>query len=261
MDLQLEGRAALVTAGTRGLGRACAEVLADEGVRVAVTGSTIESATQAVDEMAAPGRTLLPVGLDLGSMASIDATAQMVQREWGAVDILVASSPGPRPAPLRDLRREDWVDALDKNFLAMVQLTELLLPGMIDAKFGRLLYIGTIGVRTVQPEMALSNATRLALLGYIKTLSVEHGRDNIIPNMIAPGPVATDRFDELITDTANRENLSFEDAQSKWLGEIPLARAGKPDDLATLVALLSSPRCSYTTGAVIPVDGGKATAY
>lgn len=261
MDLELKGRTALVTAGTRGLGRACAQVLADEGVRVAITGSTVASAERAASEMAAPGRKLYPVGMDLTDTDSIDAAVEQVQVEWGAIELLVASSPGPKPAPVRELTREDWVNALDTNFLAMMQLTEKVLPDMIAEEFGRLLYIGTIGVRTVQPEMALSNATRLALLGYIKTLSVEHGPDNIIPNFIAPGPVATDRFEDLIQDTAEREGLDYDEAENRWLGEIPLRRAGQPDDLATMVALLCSPRCSYTTGAVIPVDGGKATSY
>lgn len=260
MDLQLAGRVALVTAGTRGLGRACAELLAAEGMRVAVAGRTEESAARAVEEMSSSGAQLLPVALDLARDESMVEAVGKVESSWGGVDVLVASSPGPRPGPVMDLSRQDWVDALELNFLALVRLSELVLPGMIERRFGRLNYIGTIGVRTVQPEMALSNASRLALLGYIKTLSVELGPQNIIPNLIAPGPVATDRFVELVEDTAEREGISIEEATERWTN-VPLGRAGEPEELAMLVATLSSPRCSYTTGAVIPVDGGKATAY
>lgn len=261
MDLGLTGQVALVTAASRGIGRACAEVLAGEGMRVAITGSTKASAERASRELGQRGLDVMPLGMDLGDPASIDSAVREVLGRWGRIDALVASSPGPPSGRVVETSIASWESALQMNLISMIRLTDAVLPTMRAQGNGRLTFIGTIGVRTVQEEMVLSNATRLALMGYVKTLSAELGVEGILANCIAPGPIATERFEELIHDTAERDGISLVEARAVWLSEVPLGRSGVPEDVAVLVATLISPRCSYTTGAVIPVDGGKAKAY
>ncbi|WP_033292627.1 SDR family oxidoreductase [Amycolatopsis jejuensis] len=261
MDLGLTGHVALVVGGTRGLGRACADQLAAEGVKVAVTGRNEAAAEQAAEELRRHGADAVGLALDLQDEPAVESVVAEVVRRWNRLDVLVASSPGPPSGPVDTLTAKDWRTAMEMNFLSLVHLTDQVLPHMRRAGYGKLHYIGTIGVRVVQKQMALSNATRLALLGYVKTLAAELGPEGIIPNFIAPGPIATDRFTELIEQTAQRTGSDLETARESWVSELPLGRAGTPQELAMLVATLSSPHCSYTTGAVIPVDGGKAVSY
>lgn len=261
MDLQLTERVALVTAASRGLGRACALALGAEGMRVAVASRDTEALAGLAKEIdAGPGQAL-PIELDLTRDHSVEAAVQQVLDTWGGIHVLVANAPGPPAGPVESITIDQWRAALDVNVVAMVRLTKAVLPAMRAQHDGRIHYIATIGVRTAQENMVLSNATRLAALGLAKTLSVEVAADNILVNVIAPGPIATGRMEELFTTTARQENLTIEQARARWIDEVPLGRMGDPGDLATMVALLSSPRCSFTTGAVIPVDGGKARGY
>ena len=121
--------------------------------------------------------------------------------------------------------------------------------------------ITTVGVKMVQPEMVLSDATRLALTGLAKSLSLEHARDNILVNSLCPGPIATDRFTDLIEATKARRGLGKAEAEQVWLQEVPLARAGLPRDFGDLVAVLASEVASFVTGQAIAVDGCKSRAY
>lgn len=261
MDLQLTGRVALVTAASRGLGRACALALASEGMRVAIAARDNEALAALAKEIDAGPGEALPIELDLSHDGSVEAAVAKVLDTWGTIHVLVANAPGPPAGSVESISVEQWQGALDMNVLAMVRLTKAVLPAMRTQRDGRIHYIATIGVRTAQEHMVLSNATRLATLGLAKTLSLEVASDNVLVNVIAPGPIATDRMTELFAATAQQENLSEEEARARWIDEVPVRRMGEPDDLATIVTLLSSPRCSFTTGAVIPIDGGKARGY
>jgi 3-oxoacyl-[acyl-carrier protein] reductase len=199
--------------------------------------------------------------LDLAQPGAIESAVPRVVEHWGALHILVANAPGPPSGTVADVSVGEWQRAIDVNVLSMVRLTKAALPVMKAQGDGRINYITTIGVRTAQPAMVLSNSTRLAIVGLAKTLSLEVARDGILVNVFAPGPIATDRMDELITQTMERNGTGRSEAESQWLEEVPLGRMGQPHDLASVVALLSSPRCSFTTGAVISVDGGKSRAY
>lgn len=263
MELDLAGRVALVTAASRGLGRACALELAREGMRVAVAVRDPDSpqAREVCAAVEAAGGSALPLALDLADGDSIRDGVEEVVERWGGIRVLVANAPGPAPGPFEALTDAQWADALDLNVRAMVTLTRAVLGPMRAARGGRIVYIATTGVKTAQPEMVLSNATRLALVGIAKTVSIEVGADDILVNVVAPGPFDTDRMTELIDDTAARMGVDRAAAERIWLDEVPLGRAGRPEDLASVVALLASDRCSFITGTVIPIDGGKARTY
>lgn len=261
MDLGLTGKVAIVTAASRGLGRACAETLAAEGMRVLAAARDRAALDKLVGEIEEAGGTARGVACDIGDQATPEELVDQALQLWGRVDALVVSTPGPPAMRCDEVTDDQWHQAFEMNCLVPVRLTKAVLPAMRAGGGGRIVYVGTIGVRTAQPEMVLSNSTRLALMGYAKTLSVEVAEDNILVNTVAPGPLATERMDSLAEQTARRSGISKEAAMQSWVDEVPLAKMGRPQDLSNLVALLMSDSCGYTTGAVLPVDGGKASAY
>lgn len=261
MDLGLAGRVALVTAASRGLGRACALALAAEGMRVAVAARDVEALGRLAAEIDdGPGEALL-LPLDLADADAPARAVEAVVERWGALHALIANAPGPPSGRVLDLDDDQWERALELNVLSTVRLTRAAARVMVGQRDGRIIYISTIGVRTAQPDMVLSNATRLAVLGLAKTLSLEVAEHNVLVNVVAPGPIEGDRMDDLFAQTAERLGMSLDAARAVWIDEVPLRRMGSPDDVAAMVTLLSSPRCGFTTGAVIPVDGGKARGY
>lgn len=261
MDLGLRGKVALVTAASRGLGRACAGTLAAEGMMVALAARDTSSLDRAVSEIAAQGGEALALPCDISDPATPASLVDACLERWGRLDALVVSTPGPPSMRCLDLTEEAWAQAMQMNCTVPIRLTQAALPTMRLAGSGRIVYVSTVGVRTAQPEMVLSNATRLALMGYAKTLSSEVAPDNILVNTVAPGPLATERMDELASQTATRLGVSDEAALQRWVDEVPLGRMGRPEDLANVVALLVSEASGYITGTVIPIDGGKAATY
>lgn len=261
MDLGLRDKVAVVTAASRGLGCACAENLAAEGARVLLAARDEAALEKVVARIESAGGTALAVACDISDPAVPAMLAARAVDTWGRLDALVVSTPGPPSMRCEDLTDEAWHQAFEMNCVVPTRLTQAVLPAMRAAGGGRIIYIGTIGVRTVQSEMVLSNATRLALMGYAKTLSLEVAADNILVNTVAPGPIATERMDDLARQTAQRLGIAEDEAMRRWVDEVPVGRMGRAQDLANLVALLVSDACGYTTGAVVPVDGGKAHAY
>jgi len=262
MELGLAGKRALVTAASRGLGRAAAISLAREGASVAVTSRRLADVEALARELEASGtRPPLPLAMDLTDTASVERAVAAVVERLGGLDILVASGPGPRAGPFMDIDLDAWRAALEATTLAMVRLARAAIPPMRESGGGRILFVTTVGVKVAQPNMVLSDATRLAVIGIAKALSVELAPDNILVNALCPGPIATDRMRELIADTQRRLGCSQAEAEAVWLDEVPLRRMGRPEDFGDLVAALASEVASFVTGAAIAVDGGKSRAY
>ena len=262
MNLELEGKVVLVTAASRGLGRETALAFARERARVVVAARNEAALEELGDEIRNAGGAALPRRLDLSEAGAEERLVDEVVDEWGRIDILVANTPGPPSGPFMSITDRQWDEALEINLLAMVRLARAASHHMIaQGDGGRISFIGTVGVLIAQPSMVLSNATRLALYGVTKTMAMELAEHEILVNMICPGPIATERMDELTEATMAEKGLSRSEAEYKWIGEVPLGRVGQPGDLASMVVLLSSPVCSYTTGAAIPIDGGKARGF
>lgn len=261
MDLGLGGKVALVTAASRGLGRATALSLGAEGAKVALAARSVDSLRELKDEIdAGPGEAIV-LPFDLSAPAAPETLVQRVVDHWGRLDAAVVNAPGPPSGAVMDLTDEQWSSALELVLMSAVRLARAAANAMIPQGGGRITFISTIGVRTVQPEMVLSNATRLAIMGLAKTMSLELAGQGVLVNQVAPGPIATDRMDELFAQTAERAGISVEAAEQQWIDEVPLRRLGRASDVADFVTYLSSPVCGFTTGAVIPVDGGKSHAY
>lgn len=262
MELGLTGKRALVTAASRGLGLACARALGAEGAKVTLCGRRLDHLKKIAGEIAADGGTdTAAVAMDLLDPASIDRGVADVVRRWGGLDILIANTPGPVSGDFMSIDRTTWREALDMTVMPVIDLLRAAIPAMKAGGGGRILCITTVGVKVVQPSMVLSNATRLAIVGIAKTVSVEQAAHNILVNALCPGPIDTDRMNELIDATSRQRKVGRAEAEAIWLDEVPLARMGRSEDFGKLAAVMVSDAASFVTGAALAVDGGKSGAY
>lgn len=256
MDLGLLKKTALVLGGGGGLGRAICNVLAGEGANVAIADIEPDAIAGTQEVLAtAAGRT---IGLvwDLSDLTQIDAHVSRIETELGPVDVLVNITGGPPPTPASGQDPALWAKHFQSMVLSVIAITDRVLPNMRARHWGRVITSTSSGVVAPIPNLGISNALRLSLVGWSKTLSREVGKDGITANIILPGRIATGRIQFLDEAKAKREGRSVEEIAAESTATIPLGRYGKPEEYADVVAFLASERAAYLTGAVIRVDGG-----
>ena len=262
MELGLHGKRALVTAASRGLGRASALALATEGVRIAVAGRNAEAMQALVAELCDAGAAeALAVPMDLGDPHTLKAGVDAVANRFGGLDVFVGNTGGPASGPFLGISREQWQQALNETLLPLVDLSHAVLPYMQAGGWGRIIFVTTVGVKIVQPHMVLSDSLRLAVVGLAKSLSIEFAHENIMVNCLCPGPFATDRMEDLIRASMERHGIDRAAAEALWLDEVPVGKFGDPGDFGAMVAMLASERAGFVTGTAIALDGGKSRAY
>jgi 3-oxoacyl-[acyl-carrier protein] reductase len=254
MDLELRGQVALVAAASRGLGRAIAEGFAQEGARVAICGRDEAKVKVAAAEI---GSEVLAVAADVATPEGAERVVRATVDRFGGVDILVNNAGGPPSRPFVEITDEEWWQAVGLNLMSTVRLTRLAVPHMRARGHGRIINVTSFTVKQPLPNLVLSNAVRLAVVGLAKTLATELASDNILVNTVCPGPIATERLRSLTATYAEREGVSYEDAERRlWTNQIPLGRVGQPKEFADVVVFLASPRASFVNGTTLQVDGG-----
>ncbi|HEX5984590.1 MAG TPA: SDR family oxidoreductase [Solirubrobacterales bacterium] len=245
MELGIEGKVALVMGASRGIGRGIAGALAREGARVVLSSRSEERLADAVREI---GGGAIAIPSDASDPERLAALPREVEDAIGPVDILVLNTGGPPAGGALEHDVEEWERAYRSLVLAPRILTGAVLPGMRERGWGRIVNVGSTTTIEVNPALNLSNAHRMATIGFLKTLAREVARDGITVNTVATGRFATDRMAEL--------GGSLEQVEAAAREEVPAGRLGKVEEYGDLVAFLCSERAAYVTGTVIPIDGG-----
>jgi 3-oxoacyl-[acyl-carrier protein] reductase len=256
MDLGIAGRRALICAGSKGLGRGCAEALAQAGVEIVLN-------ARGPGALAATAADLRAFGVQVTEVAA-DITSQAGQAEVlaaaGAVDILVTNAGGPPPGLWSDWGREDFLRAIDANMLTPIALMSALLPGMIDRGWGRVVNITSQSVKAPIPQLGLSNTARAGLTGYVAGTARQVAPFGVTINNLLPGIHATDRAVALDAGVAKAEGISHDEAARRRALTIPARRYGTAAEFGAACAFLCSVHAGFIVGQNILLDGGATNA-
>jgi len=256
MDLGLHDKTALVLGASRGLGAAVARALANEGATViAAARSTADIEAWRATLPADVAARVVPQQVDMADLASVEALAAFALAR-GAVDVVVNNGGGPPPGSAAEAPLAQWSAQFQPMAAHLFHLNGLLLPGMRERKWGRIITIASSGVEQPIPNLALSNGIRAAVVGWSKTLAAEVAADGVTVNVVLPGRIHTDRVDQLDQVAADRQGKSAEQVKAASMAGIPAGRYGRPEEFADMVAFLASDRAGYVTGSRVRVDGG-----
>jgi 3-oxoacyl-[acyl-carrier protein] reductase len=257
MDLQLEGKRALVTGSSRGLGYATALALAKEGCRLAINSRDEARISAAAAKISGEtGETVIGLAGDLAEPAVIERLVTEAAHLLGGLDILITNTGGPPAGTFESLDETAWHNAIDLSLMSHVRLIKAALPRLRQSKTASVLTVTSYSVKQPIQNLVLSNSIRAATVGLTKTLALELGRDGIRFNSILPAWTETERVIELMSFRAKQNGTTVEFEIDKQSKESPLGRMGTPEEFANAAAFLVSPAASYITGAMLTVDGG-----
>jgi len=255
METGLKNRVAIVAASSRGIGRATAEAFAAEGCRLAMCARDAETLHAAAKQIEKEYKSQVFVSaLDVTDPSAVHEFVNETVSRFGGADICVTNAGGPPAKGFLDTTLDDWRSAVNANFLSAVYFAREVIPHMQRQHWGRIITITSITTKQPVPELVLSNAVRAAVVGLVKSLANEFGKDGILVNNVAPGYATTDRLKELAKNiSAGRPEQAVFDA---WAADVPLGRLGTPKEVADTIVWLASERASYITGQTVLVDGG-----
>ena len=253
MDLGIAGETALVLGGSKGLGFSCALELARAGVKVAVNGRDAESGAAALKQL---GDGAIFVPGDIAEPGQVAAVIEAVQKKLGPIHILVTNAGGPPPGEFHEHAIEVWQRAINVNMLSAVEAVQRVLPGMKEARFGRIVNITSFVVKEPYPNMALANSIRVGLTGAMSTLAREVAGHGITVNNILPGLMDTGALQRVIDARVKKQGSTEDKVRDDMAASIPMGRLGEADDFGPLCAFLCSRCANYITAQNIAVDGG-----
>ena len=257
MDLELEGKVAIVGGASKGLGRACAQALAEEGCKLVICSRSRADLDKAAGEIgAATGADVLVVAGDLDRHDTIRGLIAAAVDRFGGIDILVNNSGGPPLAQAHTATEEQWATAVQRSLLFFSRMSREALPHLKRSGAGRIINILASTVYQPIPNLALSGATRMGVVAFAKSLADEVGRDGILINNVCPGSILTERMLSNVTARAQQKGMPLEQALAERAEETAVGRIGEPQELAHIVAFLASSKASYITGTTLRVDGG-----
>lgn len=264
MDLNIRGRTALVTAGSRGFGKAVAVELAAEGARVALCARGENDLRAAVEDVRAAGQEtwggaagqIIHQALDITDDKAVTAFVQRTEKELGPVDLLLVNAGGPPAGNFGELDLADWEKAYRLTVESAVRLCRLVLPGMMARRYGRIVSITSVSVLQPVENLILSSVLRPAVQALTRALAEEAAPFGVTVNAVAPGFHATSAVERLIAKKVELTGCTAEDVVQGWTDRIPVGRLGTPEELAALIVFLMSGRAGYVTGQGIVSDGG-----
>ena len=257
MNLGLKDRVALVAASSQGIGRATAEAFAAEGCRVAMCARNQQTLQDAAENIRKRySAEVLAEAFDVTDSTAVQRFVADVAKRFGAVDICVTNAGGPPAKGFLAATLDEWQRAIGLNFLSTVYFAREVIPYMQRKRWGRIITLTSITTKQPVTDLVLSNAVRAAVVGLVKSLANEFGKDGILVNNVGPGFTATDRLKELAAARSSASGKSEQEIFDGWAADAPLKRLGEPREVAETIVWLASDAASYITGQTILVDGG-----
>jgi 3-oxoacyl-[acyl-carrier protein] reductase len=239
------------------MGRATAEAFAREGAQVAMCARTEQTLREASDQIrTATGAEIYAAPLDVTDAGAVQRFAEQAAKQFGRIDVCVTNAGGPPAKNFLSITPDEWRKAVDQNFMSVVHLAKAVIPYMQRHRWGRIITITSVSVKQPLPELTLSNAVRAAVVGLVKSISNEFGKDGILANNVAPGYTTTERLQELAGTRALAAGVSTQQIYEQWAADAPVRRLADPKEVAETIVWLASERASYITGQTVLVDGG-----
>lgn len=255
MNLGLQTRVAMIAAASKGIGKACALALAQEGCRVSICARNQEELEQTRAEIALHND-VLAVAADVSSASALKDWHQQTLQQFGQADILVTNTGGPPVKRFMELSDEQWQAGIESTLLNVVRLSRLVIPGMQARRWGRIIHLTSLVAKQPMDELTISSTLRAGLSGLTKTMANQVGPDNITVNAVLMGQIMTDRQYAIADLRVKERGISYEQYFEQHAAEIPLRRLGEPREVGEVVAFLASERASYVTGVSLQIDGG-----
>lgn len=262
MDLGLQGKSVIVTAASKGLGKAIAKEFAAEGAHVFISSRNEEELKKAKDEIRSETGNLYVhyARCDITNLQDIKDLSMKAAERNGTVDVLINNAGGPPAGTFDDVDDQAWQGAFELNLLSLVRSIRTVLPYMRKQGSGHIVNLASSSIKQPIDNLILSNTFRAGIVGLSKSLSQELAKDNILINTVGPGRIATDRVEHLDKVKAKKLNLSYEEVKSRSEQSIPFGRYGRPEEFAKMVVYLCSEANTYVTGQSLLVDGGMVKA-
>jgi len=256
MDLGLKGKRAVVTAASRGLGRAAASALAAEGADIAICSRSQAIFDAAQQIQADVEGKVLAYQADMTKAESIDDFVSKADKDMGGIDIVIINAGGPPPGGFLDLTLDDWQAAIDLTLLSAIRLCYAVIPKLLKHGDGSIVATESYSIKQPIDNLILSNTLRLGVIGLMKSLANELGPKGIRVNSINPAWTWTERVAQLMSDRAERNGTSIEEQTQRISVEVPLGRMGTVEEFGKTIAWLASPAASFIHGHALMFDGG-----